>query len=176
MLYRIALVLSVLTVSIPRLVADPNPIEVEWINGFAAEISHVEFLRHRVLSESTVEIEFSLKAVASKCEIYRKLEVVSAQSSLDDGLNPTDLYLRLRTDWEDDCATGSYGDEHTFKAKLKLVRFAGAGNIQYLSFDAGMMGGFNRWLLYRVDLTDLSNIKFQFLKMYSLVQGQIKNF
>ena len=47
------------------------------------------------------------------------------------------------------------------------------GGVQYLSFDAGMMGCFNRWRMYRLDFKDPDDVKFGFVKMFSYVQGTV---
>jgi hypothetical protein len=121
-------------------------IEVKYNSIGRGDISKVEMLSHKSLEDGSTEITFSLNAIASACEDFTYLESFGGQTSLSDSLNPTDLRYRIRTNWKKGCATGSFGDqqEFTFTRKYSSGLLGSIGVVYHLSFDAGMMGGFDR--------------------------------
>lgn len=98
------------------------------------------------------------------------------QRSVDDELNPTDYYLTLETHTAPGVGTGS-GPTPNLEFSLDFGmpwKGSSAGTIYHLSFAAGMSGGWNRWLLYKLQL-NLENpqASFDYVKTYCYCQGQI---
>ena len=136
-----------------------------------------------------IEITLGIKAIASLCESMKEIELLPAQSSLDSDLNPSDFYLRVNTSWEDGCATGSSGNPEYIKYVVKYwldqrpasdagkpwrkPDFFAKSNIRHFSFDSGMLGGLNRWKLYKLNYGNLKDVKFDYVKQFSFVQGQV---
>ena len=56
---------------------------------------------------------------------------------------------------------------------MKGSKFVANGSVRHLSFDSGTKGGFNRWQMYRLDFTKLDDVKFEFVKQFTYVQGQV---
>jgi len=99
------------------------------------------------------------------------------QRSIDDALNPTDYYLTLETQVAPGIGTGS-GPTPDLDFSLDFGmpwKGSSSGTIYHLSFTAGMSGGWNRWLLYKLQL-NLENpeqVQFEYLKTYCYCQGRI---
>lgn len=161
------------------------------------EITEAKLLDSRVVTEvgpygnyenRSVEITVGLKTLFSACEEVKDIELVSSQSSLVSALNPTDYYYQVNTLEEPDCMTGSFAPPEYLKLVLKYrvderpaseagkpwpkAQFQVNSNIRHLSFNGGMMAGYNQWRMYRIDYADLNNVKMTFVKTYAYVQGE----
>lgn len=173
--------------AVPTITTRNTSSEVLEVKKLSSKVV-VETGEHGNYENRSVEITLGIEAVASACEKVKDIEYLPSQSSLDSALNPSDFYLRVNTKWKKDCATGSYGKPEHLKLVLKYSidqrpvsesgkpwsapDFYANEQIHHLSFDSGMMGGYNRWKLYKLDYSDLNNVKFDYVKQYSYVQGQ----
>jgi hypothetical protein len=161
-----------------------------------ADVREVVLLSSEVVIENlthfqnrSVKIILGVKAVASACEDIKNIEQLSSQRSIDSVLNPTDFYFRVNTNWLPGCSTGSFGEPQFLK--LELTYFIGqrsindrdlpwpapdflmGENLRYLNFDIGMMGGYNRLQMYKLDYANIESPTFELTKQFSLVQGTV---
>ena len=158
-------------------------------------VTNVTLVNQEIVEEKTgpfinrkARITLGVTTLAHQCTKSFELKVVSAQASLSDALNPTDLYLRV-VPKESDCgAVAGMGSERNLEVQHSIhldQRLAGEpagplpdleyGRIYHLNFDIGMLGGFNRWGMYRLDLSDLAEITLSHVKNYTYVQGSAKD-
>lgn len=133
-------------------------------------------------------LQFGIQTIASPGENVESIEMIAGQTSLDSSLNPTDFYFRANVRGRTG-ATAGFGSPKYSQIELEYVidqrRVADQGkpwrepvftaneNVKHLSFDAGMLGGFNRWRMYRLDYKNVNNVMFEFVKLFSYVQGQV---
>ena len=138
--------------------------------------------------DRSLVLTLGIKCMGSPLDKMVAVEQVRSQSSLDSSLNPTDYYFQVKTDTRPGIAVG-FGPPKFIKIEIKYIidqrrasekdqpwdlpAWRSKENIRHLSFYAGMHSGLHRWRLYKLDITDLEDIKFKFLKEYSFVQGQI---
>ena len=161
-----------------------------------ADVMEVVMLSSEVIIENlthfqnrSLKITLGVKAVASACEDMKNIEQLSAQRSIDSVLNPTDFYFRVNTNWRPDCATGSFGEPQFLKLELNYhvgqrsindrdlpwpaPDFRMGENVRYLNFDIGMMGGYNRLQMHKLDYANIEAPTFELAKQFSLVQGTV---
>jgi hypothetical protein len=150
--------------------------------------TEVEVDKWKLHENRFVTVTLEMSAAASRCAIPIAVEVSGGQASLESPLNPTDSYYRLVLKEKEGC--NSFGED-VITARTQLKYFVGQRGIadqgkpwgapnwrlkgeatRQLSFDAGMLYGYNQWKLYRLDFTNLDDVKFEFKKQYSYVQGE----
>ncbi len=162
----------------------------------SAEVLEVVLLSSEVVIENltnfqnrSIKITLGVKAIASACEDMRNIEQLSAQRSIDSVLNPTDFYYRVNTNWRPDCATGSYGEPQFLKLDLTYYigqrpindrnlpwpapEFDMGENVRHLNFDIGMIEGYNRLQMHKLDYANIQAPTFEKVKQFGLVQGTI---
>jgi len=147
-----------------------------------------EVNKYGTYEERDLKLILGIECIASACEEMTSIELVDCQRSLDDVLNPTDFYYRVNTEWEPGCATGSYGNPQFLELELqehidqRIVEEKDnpwdkpspdrAGSVHHLSFYSGMLGGFQTWAMYKLDMKDIENVTLEFVKRYAYVQGK----
>lgn len=177
--------------------SDYTEIRVQGAYASKAAIQNVVHLESRVIrtvgphyENREIEIVLGIASVATVCESVKSIIQFDGQRSLDAYLNPSDTYFRVLTNWKPGCATNTYGKPQLNKIRLRYFvdqREASHSSepwptspafwdknvaIKFFSFDIGMMAGFNRWNLYRLDMLDINNPKFEFKKTFTYVQGE----
>lgn len=175
-----------------------TPVKVITTRDSAADVLDVKLLDSKVVTKvdewgnnenRSVIITIGLEAVASACETFSDVKSFGTQTSIESAL-PSDYYFTLPTTWKVGCATGSYGEPQLLSFDLEFEvdqrkatevgkpwsspKWVANGSIKHLSFYKAMRGGYNVWSLYRLDMTDLNNVKFDFKKDYSYVQGEVQ--
>jgi len=174
-----------------------KPIELISNRKTYADISDVKLLDSEIktyvnefgtFEERDLKLILGIECIASACEEMTSVELADCQRSLDNMLNPTDFYYRVNTEWELGCVTGSYGNpqflelelkEHIDQRKVEEKAEPWAkpspdryGSVHHLSFYSGMLGGFQTWAMYKLDMRDIKNVTLEFVKRYSYVQGE----
>lgn len=165
----------------------------------SAAVKNVVLLDSNVILERSeshedkyVVINLGIEAFTSACEKINSIEYVSSQASLLSNLNPSDSTIRVNTSWQKDCATGAYGDPQFVKFPLKFWisqrpiaeigkpwpapwRPIGNDRVQHFSFEAGMLGGRNQLLLFKLDFSEPTKVTLSLVKKFAYVQGEVIN-
>jgi hypothetical protein len=140
--------------------------------------SQIQVKRVGRTDQKTLILTLGLKTSASSWTqaTITGVEQLRGQRSLDFQLNPTDHYFQLLTSVAPGAGTGS-GPTPNIKFDLSFSVMDGGtdGREHYLSFKTGMLGGFNRWKLYKLDFTDPEKPTLTYVKTYSYVQGQAED-
>ena len=172
-------------------------VPVEYNRKTKAKILEVKKLDASVKTEvgkygnyenRSLVLRLGIKTIASPLENVISVEMVDAQTSLDSGLNPSDYYFRANTLCKPGASVGvgnpefveieleysidqrpASGKDQPWEEPLFMVN----SSVRHLSFDSGMMNGFNRWQMYKLDFTKLRDVKFEFVKQFTYVQGQV---
>ncbi|MBI4441313.1 hypothetical protein HY639_04035 [Candidatus Woesearchaeota archaeon] len=160
------------------------------------EILEIKLMESKVKTELKGRYEdrlllltLGITCVGSPLAKVTHVEQVSCQASIASCLNPTDFYFRVMTKCKPGIAAG-YGRPEQIKFGLEfyvdqrpatelgnpwgpVAGFNLVGCDRHLSFDVGMKGGYNFWRMYHLDYRNPENIKFDFVKEYCYVQGQV---
>lgn len=189
--------LAVVLASAPAVADDYTSVPLNYLRTLSADVTAVKLLDSKVVVETIAEgrtqnqyavVTLGVDSLPDNCRVVTGVDEFGGQASLESDMNPTDEYYRVHVRLKSpDCMSVSAGPAVHSKIDLKFFvqqRFApfdqpwpapswtANESVHQLSFDSGMMGGLNRWLLYRLDYTDPANVKFEFKKQYSYVQGQ----
>ncbi|MEK6864048.1 MAG: hypothetical protein AABX27_02055 [Nanoarchaeota archaeon] len=165
---------------------------VEYASNSFAMADKAVLLSAETKTVKTSRIE-SLNLIAKvglECLCYDyetpvSIDCLWGQRSIDSELNTTDFYYAIRTKREKGVHGGqrlrsenveldllfSISSENSRKNKGKKFWFN--ENIRHFSFYSGMHYGLNTWELYRMDYGNLGKVKWDFVKQYAFVQGQI---
>jgi len=172
--------------SVPVVYAIPNP---------SIELTKAELLDAQVYTEvkgnyenQMLKVVIGLDVVAWGNAPVTGVEVTSAQRSIDYVLNPTDTYYRVTRGAGSGISVGASRQQISFEQHYYLQQrpVSDVGKPwkafqptqlepakRYLNFDAGMLGGYNRWSLHELDYSQPTAVKLTFKKLYSYVQGQV---
>lgn len=171
-----------------------KPVEVSYERKTKSEILKVEMLGSSIKIEDEGDfqsrylvLKLGLKCLGSPLENVIAVESVDVQRSLD-STDPTDFYYRAVTFCKEGFSAG-YGEPEFIEIELKYFidqRDASEKDkewqdptlrknecINHLSFDSGMFKGYNTWRMYKLDLGNLKNVKFEFVKLFAYVQGEV---
>jgi len=134
--------------------------------------------------------EAELKTLGGGGELLG-IEVVSAQRSVDNNLNPSDIQLRVKSKPVTGITVGGGGSTTVrFETKEYITQrkqgakewppFNKPGDqrvrVKFYSFDAGMVGGYLPWNLYKLDFGDIENATFEHQSKFAYVQGKVEDF
>ncbi len=134
--------------------------------------------------------EAELKTLGGGGEL-QGIEIVSAQRSIDNSLNPSDIQLRVKSKPVEGISVGGGGTTNVrFETKEYITQrkqgakewppynkpFDVKTRVKFYSFDAGMVGGYLPWHLYKLDFGDIENATLDYQSSFAYVQGKIEEF
>lgn len=138
----------------------------------------------------SLRVTFGLEVYHGACQSVSEVKLMNVQSSLESSVNGSDLYYAVIAPGKKGCLAVGHAPHFIKFTKVFSIDqreaseagkpwpaplwLAKGGAITHFSFHESMKYGINYWKLYRLDITDLQNVKFEFKKSYAYVQGEVQ--